>query len=83
MSVLELHDVRRVHGRGEAAVLGCVVGVTFGGFVAYTARVTTRSPDFVVPWLSLGVTGLVVPLLAVFVATAFTPSRLPLVRRAT
>jgi hypothetical protein len=52
-------------------------------FVAYTARTTTGSPDFVVPWLNLAVTGLVVPLLAVAVATAFTPSRLPLVRRAT
>jgi len=77
---------RRALAASQALViagLGVVVGVGFGGFVAYTARATTGSPDFVVPWLNLAVTGLVVPLLAVLVATVFTPSRLPLVRRAT
>ncbi|HEX5619917.1 MAG TPA: FtsX-like permease family protein, partial [Solirubrobacteraceae bacterium] len=77
---------RRALAASQALViagLGCVVGIAFGAFVAYTARATTGSPDFVVPWMNLAVTGLVVPLLAVLVATAFTPSRLPLVRRAT
>jgi putative ABC transport system permease protein len=77
---------RRALAASQALViagLGVVVGIAFGAFVAYTARATTGSPDFVVPWLNLAVTGLVVPLLAVLVATLFTPSRLPLVRRAT
>jgi putative ABC transport system permease protein len=77
---------RRALAASQALViagLGVVVGTAFGGFVAYTVRATTGSPDFVVPWLNLAVTGLVVPLLAVVVATVFTPSRLPLVRRAT
>ena len=65
------------------AGLGCALGVLFGGFVAYTARATTGAPEFVVPWSNLAVTGLAVPLLAVLVAAVFTPSRLPLVRRAT
>jgi hypothetical protein len=34
-----------------------------------------------VPWANLAVTGLVVPLIAVLVATVFTPSRLPLAAR--
>jgi putative ABC transport system permease protein len=65
------------------AGLGCAIGLAGGAFVAYTARATTGSPEFVVPWSNLAVTGLVVPLLAVLVAGAFTPSRLPLARRAT
>jgi hypothetical protein len=44
---------------------------------------TTGSPDFVVPRGNLAVTGIAVPLLAVLVAAAFTPSRLPMVRRVT
>jgi putative ABC transport system permease protein len=77
---------RRALAASQALViagLGCVVGIAFGAFVAYTSRATTGSPDFVVPWMNLAVTGLAVPLLAVVVATVFTPSRLPLVRRAT
>jgi putative ABC transport system permease protein len=77
---------RRALAGGQALIiagLGCVAGLVFGGFVAYTARATTGSPQFVVPWLNLAMTGIAVPLLAVLVATAFTPSRLPLVRRAT
>jgi putative ABC transport system permease protein len=65
------------------AGLGCAIGLAGGAFVAYTARATTGSPEFVIPWSNLAVTGLVVPLLAVLVAAAFTPSRLPLARRAT
>ena len=77
---------RRALAASQALViagLGCAVGIGFGAFVAYTARATTGSPDFVVPWTNLAVTGLAVPLLAVLVATVFTPSRLPLGRRAT
>ena len=65
------------------AGLGCALGVAFGTFVAYTARTTTGSPDFVIPWTNLAITAVAVPLLAVLVAAVFTPSRLPLVRRAT
>ena len=63
--------------------LGCALGIGFGAFVAYTARAATGSPDFVVPWANLAVTGIAVPLLAMLVAAAFTPSRLPMVRRVT
>ena len=65
------------------AGLGCALGVAFGTFVAYAARTTTGSPDFVIPWTNLAITAIAVPLLAVLVAALFTPSRLPLVRRAT
>ncbi len=63
--------------------LGCSLGVGFGAFVAFTARATTGAPTFIVPWPNLAVTMVAVPLLAVAVAAFFTPSRLPLVRRAT
>ena len=62
--------------------MGCALGVAFGTFVAFTVRATTGSPDFVVPWANLAVTAIAVPLLAMAIAAAFTPSRLPLVRRA-
>jgi putative ABC transport system permease protein len=65
------------------AGIGCALGVMGGTFVAFTARATTGSPDFVVPWPNLLATAIAVPLLAVLVAAVFTPSRLPLVRRAT
>ena len=65
------------------AGLGCALGVAFGTFVAYAARTTTGSPDFVIPWANLAIMAVAVPLLAVLVAAVFTPSRLPLVRRAT
>ena len=63
--------------------MGCALGLAFGAFVAFTARSTTGSPEFVVPWANLAVTGIAVPLLAMLVAAAFTPSRLPMVRRVT
>ena len=62
--------------------LGCLLGVGLGTFIAFTARTTTGSPDFVVPWGNLVATGIGVPLLAALVAAACTRSRLPLVRRA-
>ena len=76
---------RRALAGSQALVIagvGCALGVALGVFVAFTARATTGSPEFVVPWANLAVTGLAVPLLAVTVAALFTPSRLPLVRRA-
>ena len=63
------------------AGLGCLVGVGVGTFVAVVSQPTTGAPDLVVPWANLAVTGLAVPLVAVAVAAAVTPSRLPLVRR--
>jgi putative ABC transport system permease protein len=62
--------------------LGCVLGVALGTFVAFTARATTGSPDFVVPWANLAATAVGVPLLAALVAALCTRSRLPMVRRA-
>ena len=64
------------------AGVGCGLGVLVGTFVAYTLRATTGAPGFVVPWANLAATAIVVPLLATGVAAVFTPSRLPLVRRA-
>ena len=37
------------------AGLGCALGVAFGTFVAYAARTTTGSPDFVIPWTNLAI----------------------------
>jgi putative ABC transport system permease protein len=62
--------------------LGGLLGVALGTFVAYTARSTTGSPDFVVPWWNLVAAGLGAPLVAALVAALCTRGRLPLVRRA-
>ena len=75
---------RRVLSAAQAllvAGLGCAAGVAVGTFVAVVSQPTTGAPDLVVPWANLAVTGLAVPLVAVAVAAAVTPSRLPLVRR--
>jgi putative ABC transport system permease protein len=77
---------RRALAAGQALLVaggGSALGVALGAFVAFAARATTGSPGFVVPWANLAVTAVAVPLLAVLVAALFTPSRLPLVRRAT
>ncbi len=77
---------RRALAAGQAlliAGLGCGLGLLLGAFVAFTARATTGSPEFVVPWTNVLITGVAVPILAVLVAALFTPSRLPLARRAT
>ena len=77
---------RRALAAGQAlliAGLGCGLGLLLGAFVAFTARATTGSPQFVVPWANVLITGVAVPILAVLVAALFTPSRLPLARRAT
>lgn len=62
--------------------LGCLLGVGLGSFVAFTARATTGSPEFVVPWANLAATAIGIPLLAALVAALCTRSRLPMVRRA-
>ena len=62
--------------------LGCAIGVVLGTFIAFTARTTTGSPDFVVPWWNLFAAGFGAPLVAACVAAACTRGRLPLVRRA-
>jgi putative ABC transport system permease protein len=60
---------------------GCVLGVGLGTFISFTARTTTGSPDFVVPWANLAATGIGVPLLAALVAALCSRGRPPLVRR--
>ncbi len=61
--------------------LGCGLGLLLGVFVSYTLRATIGAPQFVVPWNSLIVVGVVVPVLAMLIAAVFTPSRLPLTTR--
>jgi putative ABC transport system permease protein len=61
--------------------LGGLLGVAVGTFVAFTARATTGSPDFVVPWWNLLAAGLGAPIVAALVAALCTRGRLPVVRR--
>jgi putative ABC transport system permease protein len=61
--------------------LGGLLGVALGTFVAFTARATTGSPDFVVPWWNLLAAGLGAPAVAALVAALCTRGRLPVVRR--
>jgi putative ABC transport system permease protein len=63
------------------AVTGTALGLALGSYIAFTAWPTTGSPDFVVPWSNLALTGVAVPVLAVVIAMIFTPSRLPMMRR--
>lgn len=63
--------------------LGTVLGLALGGFYAYLIWPAIGAPDFIVPWLTIGLIGVAVPLLAVLVAVVFTPSRLPVIRRTT
>jgi len=76
---------RRVLAMWQAAVvgvMGCLLGVAFGAYVAAVALEGFGLAPWLVPWPLLGAIGLAVPLLAVLVAGLFTRSRLPLVRRA-
>lgn len=61
--------------------LGIALGVGLGTFIAYTARTTTGSQDFVIPWANLAATAIGVPLLAAAVAGLCTRARMPMVRR--
>lgn len=63
--------------------LGTVLGLALGGFYAYLIWPAIGAPEFTVPWLTIGLIGVAVPLLAVLVAVVFTPSRLPVIRRTT
>lgn len=62
--------------------LGCLLGLGLGAATGWAIWPTTGAPEYAVPWGNLALTGLAVPTLAVVVAALFTPSRLPLVRRA-
>ncbi|MGH8775619.1 MAG: FtsX-like permease family protein, partial [Jiangellaceae bacterium] len=75
---------RRAMAGAQALVvggLGTTLGVALGVYMAVTSWPTTGSPDFIVPWQNVLITGIGVPVLAVVIAMVFTPSRLPLVRR--
>ena len=63
--------------------LGTALGIVLGGFFAYLIWPAIGAPEFIVPWQTLGLIAIAVPLLAALVAIAFTPSRLPMIRRAT
>ena len=63
--------------------LGTTLGVALGGFYAYLMWPAIGAPDFTVPWQTVGLIAVAIPLLAVMVAVVFTPSRLPVIRRAT
>lgn len=78
---------------GVTAGLGTLLGVAAGFVPALAVLTALRRPPagfvgvwqpdwpIVVPWLNIGVTLLVVPLLAALVAGLFTRSRLPMVGR--
>ena len=65
------------------AGLGCVLGVGLGSVRRVHRARHHRLAGLRRPLGQPAITGLAVPLLAVLVAALFTPSRLPLVRRAT
>ena len=76
--------VRRLLAGSQAALIGgsgTVIGVLLGSFVAFALRSTFGAPGFEVPWQNLIGVGVAVPVVAALVAAAFTPSRLPLMRR--
>lgn len=62
-------------------VLGAIVGVGFGTYVALIALEGFGLAPWMVPWPLLAVIGVGVPLVAVLVSGLFTRSRLPVVRR--
>jgi putative ABC transport system permease protein len=75
---------RRMLAGAQALVLsavGTVLGLVLGGVLGYAAGALTGKLDFAVPWSNLGITVVVVPLLAVAVAMVATRSKLPMVRR--
>jgi putative ABC transport system permease protein len=63
------------------SVVGTALGLLLGGVLGYAAGPLAGEVEFSVPWPSLGVTVVLVPLLAVAVAMVATRSTLPMVRR--
>ncbi|GAB3420973.1 hypothetical protein GCM10027569_49710 [Flindersiella endophytica] len=62
--------------------LGCLLGILLGAFLAAAAQAAVGAPEFTVPWTSLLITAVVIPLFAALCAALFTRSELPMVRRA-
>lgn len=63
------------------AVVGGVTGTLLGGFVAFASR--PLAGYVAVPWLPVLLVTVVLPIVSAGLATAFTRSRLPMVRRLT
>lgn len=63
------------------AVVGGVTGTMLGGFVAFASR--PLAGYIAVPWLPVLLVTVALPILSAGLATAFTRSRLPMVRRLT
>jgi putative ABC transport system permease protein len=63
------------------AVVGGVTGTMLGGFVAFASR--PLAGYIAVPWLPVLLVTVVLPIVSAGLATAFTRSRLPMVRRLT
>lgn len=61
--------------------LGTLLGMALGVYYAFLIWPAIGSPEFIVPWTSVALIGLAVPLLAMAIAVIFTPSRLPMIRR--
>jgi putative ABC transport system permease protein len=61
------------------AVVGGVTGTMLGGFVAFASR--PLAGYIAVPWLPVLLVTVVLPIVSAGLATAFTRSRLPMVRR--
>jgi putative ABC transport system permease protein len=62
--------------------LGCLLGILLGAFLAVAAQAAVGAPEFTVPWTSVLITAIVIPLFAALCAALFTRSTLPMVRRA-
>jgi putative ABC transport system permease protein len=75
---------RRAIAAWQAVVvggLGTLLGLGLGAYYAYLIWPAIGAPEFLLPWRTIAVIGIAVPMLAVLIATAFTPGRLPMIRR--
>jgi len=63
------------------AGLGTVMGIVAGFLPGAAIVIVVPEMRFFVPWMTLGVTVLAVPLLAMLAALALTRSRIPMERR--
>lgn len=75
---------RRTLAGAQALVLsglGTALGLLLGGVLGYAMGPLSGESTFAVPWSNLGITVVVVPLLAIGVAMVATRSKLPMVRR--